>query len=121
MVDLGLDVVATKVIIIPGNGGCSPADSWYPWVERELRALGLDVINRQFPDAVKARAQFWLPFLDELGADANTILIGHSSGAVAAMRYAETHPLLGSVLVAVGTQTLADIGYMYLNPRIRFS
>ncbi|MCH9045029.1 MAG: ABC transporter permease [SAR324 cluster bacterium] len=26
-----------------------------------------------------------------------------------------------SVLVAVGTQTLADIGYVYLNPRIRFS
>lgn len=26
-----------------------------------------------------------------------------------------------AVLVAVGTQTLADIGYMYLNPRIRFS
>lgn len=26
-----------------------------------------------------------------------------------------------AVLVAVGTQTIADIGYMYLNPRIRFS
>ena len=26
-----------------------------------------------------------------------------------------------AVLVAVGTQTIADVGYMYLNPRIRFS
>lgn len=97
-----------KVILLPGNGGCSPADNWYPWVEHELRALGLEVINRQFPDSVKARAQFWLPFLDELGADANTILIGHSSGAVAAMRYAETHQLLGSVLVGVCHSDLGD-------------
>ena len=26
-----------------------------------------------------------------------------------------------AVFVAVGTQTLADVGYTYLNPRIRFS
>jgi predicted alpha/beta hydrolase family esterase len=100
--------VPGKVILIPGNGGCSPADSWYPWLEHELRALGLDVINTQFPDSVKARAKFWLPFLDELGADANTILIGHSSGAVAALRYAETHELLGSVLVGVCHSDLGD-------------
>lgn len=97
-----------KVILIPGNGGCSPADSWYPQVERELIAAGLEVINTQFPDSVKARARFWLPFLDELGADANTILIGHSSGAVAALRYAETHELLGSVLVGVCHSDLGD-------------
>lgn len=97
-----------NAILIPGNGGCSPADGWYPWVERELQALGLDVINRQFPDSVKARAQFWLPFLEELGAGEDTILIGHSSGAVAAMRYAETHVLLGSVLVGVCHTDLGD-------------
>lgn len=97
-----------KVILLHGNGGCSPSDAWYPWVERELSALGLEVINTQFPDSVKARAQFWLPFLDDLGADANTILIGHSSGAVAAMRYAETHRLLGSVLVGVCHSDLGD-------------
>ncbi len=96
------------VILIPGNGGCSPADAWYPWVERELTALGGLVINRQFPDSVKARARFWLPFIDALGADANTILIGHSSGAVAAMRYAETHPIRGSVLVGVCHTDLGD-------------
>lgn len=108
MGDVGLDLVAPKAIIIPGNGGCSPADGWYPWVERELMALGLDVINRQFPDSVKARASYWLPFLESLGADEHTILIGHSSGAVAAMRYAETHALRGSVLVGVCHTDLGD-------------
>ena len=44
-------------------------------------------------------ADIWLPDLEELGADERTILIGHSSGAVAAMRYAESHRVLGSILV----------------------
>jgi len=57
------------------------------------------VINEQFPDPELARSAFWLPFIKELGADENTIIIGHSSGAVAAMRYAEDHKILGSILV----------------------
>jgi predicted alpha/beta hydrolase family esterase len=106
--DLGLDVVPPKAILIPGNGGCSPGDAWYPAVERELAALGINVINTEFPDSVKARSSYWLPFLESLGADDNTILIGHSSGAVAAMRYAETHRVLGSVLVGVCYTDLGD-------------
>ncbi len=81
-----------------------------PWVERDLRALGLEVVNRTFPDNVRARAERWLPFIDALGADAETVLIGHSSGAVAALRYAETHRLLGSVLVGVCRTDLGDPG-----------
>jgi len=100
--------VAPKAILIHGNGGCTAADYWLPWVERELRAVGLDVINFTFPDNVKARARFWLPHLEALDADDQTILIGHSSGAVAAMRYAETHKLLGSILVGVCHTDLGD-------------
>lgn len=48
-----------------------------------------------------ALSSFWIPFLrDELKADGNTILIGHSSEAIATMRFAEQWPLLGSMLVA---------------------
>lgn len=97
-----------KAILIHGNGGCTAADSWLPWMERELITLGVDVINHTFPDNVKARAEVWLPYLESLDADADTILIGHSSGAVAAMRYAETHQLLGSVLVSVCYTDLGD-------------
>jgi len=103
-------VAVPKVIFIHGNGGSTAGDIWLPSVDRALGAIGLDVINRTFPDNVKARAQYWLPFLEELGADENTILIGHSSGAVAAMRYAETHRLLGSVLVSVCHTDLGDAG-----------
>lgn len=102
------DQVRPTVILIPGNGGCTPADAWYAWVEHELTALGLSVINEPFPDAIKARARFWLPHLAELGAGPNTILVGHSSGAVAAMRYAQSHQIRGSVLVGVCHTDLGD-------------
>jgi len=89
-----------KVILIHGNGGHWPKENWLPPVARRLRELGLKVIFRQFPDPVLARAKYWLPFIKKLGADENTILVGHSSGAVAAMRYAEKHKIFGSILVA---------------------
>jgi uncharacterized protein len=89
----------SKIIIIHGNGGDTAYSEWMPQVARELEALGLTVINETFPDNVKARAEYWLPHILKLGADGRTVIIGYSSGAVAAMRHAETHRLLGSVLV----------------------
>lgn len=89
----------TKVIIIRGNGNAKPTDSWYPYIQKELINLNFQVINQEFPDPVLARTEFWLPFIKELGADENTILVGHSSGAEAAMRFAENNKILGSVLV----------------------
>jgi predicted alpha/beta hydrolase family esterase len=89
-----------KVILIPGNGGGSPKDNWFPSIKQELEAAGLIVIAEEFPDNIQARSSYWLPFIvDNLKADENTILIGHSSGAIAAMRIAEQQRILGSVLV----------------------
>ena len=90
----------TQVIFIPGNGGSSTQDNWFPSVKEALESAGIAVVSVPFPDPDLARASFWLPFLrEELKADKNTILVGHSSGALAALRYAETHTILGSVLV----------------------
>ena len=97
-----------KAILLPGNGGCTPTDHWFPYLELELPKLGIEVINKQFPDTELARKEYWLPFIKELGADENTILIGHSSGAVASMRYAETNKILGSILVGVSYTDLGD-------------
>ncbi|MFA5945386.1 MAG: alpha/beta hydrolase [Patescibacteria group bacterium] len=99
-----------QAIIIRGNGNAKPSSHWFPYVERELTKLGLEVVNVEFPDPVMAHEREWLPFLDELGADENTILIGHSSGAVAAMRYAEKNEILGSVLVGACYTDLGDAG-----------
>ncbi len=90
-----------NVIIIPGNGGATMNDHWIPYVVKELTKLGLDVRAKNFPDPFLARKKYWLPFIkDVLKADENSILIGHSSGAEAAMRFAEEHKVLGSILVS---------------------
>jgi predicted alpha/beta hydrolase family esterase len=97
-----------KVIFIPGNGGGTPRDSWFPNLQQEFEKLDIKVIAKDFPDNNLARAQYWLPFIKELGADENTILIGHSSGAVAAMRFAEENKIFGSVLVSACYTDLGD-------------
>lgn len=97
-----------KVIFIHGNGGGTAKDNWFPYVKRELEKLGIKVIDEDFPDPVLARAKYWLPFLKKLGADEDTILIGHSSGAIAAMRFAESNKILGSVLVGGYYTDLGD-------------
>lgn len=89
-----------KVIIAPGNGGAKPSDNWFPYLKQELEKEGVEVVCREFPDSVLAREKYWIPFLkDELKADHNSILVGHSSGAIAAMRFAEKNKILGSILI----------------------
>lgn len=97
-----------KAILIHGNGSGSAKDNWFPYVKQHLEKLGVKVIAEDFPDPVLARAKYWLPFIKKLGADENTILTGHSSGAVAAMRFAEKNKILGSVLVSACYTDLGD-------------
>lgn len=47
-------------------------------------------------------------FENELKADEKTILIGHSSGAVASLRYAQQNKIFGSVLAGVNYTDLGD-------------
>lgn len=96
----GLRLEMVKVILIPGNGGEGLNDHWFPYLKEELEKLGVCVIASEFPDSELAREAYWIPFLKEnLQADEQTILVGHSSGAIAAMRFAERNRLIGSVLV----------------------
>ena len=98
-----------KAILIHGNGNSKPTDNWFPYLKKELEKLGVRVEAPQFPDTELARSVYWLPFLqNELHADEHTIIVGHSSGAIAAMRYAETHRILGSALIGA---YYTDLGY----------
>lgn len=106
-----------KVVFIPGNGNCTTNDNWFPRVKSDLEAQGLEVVAATFPDPELARESYWIPFLqNDLKVDENTILVGHSSGAIAAMRLAEKQKILGSVLVGayhtdLGMDTEKQSGY----------
>ena len=98
-----------KVILIHGNDTMRWSYKWMPWVKKELEKLGLEVIGETFPDSILAREKYWIQFIKErLEADENTILIGHSSGAAAAMRFAENNKLLGTILVSPAYTDLGD-------------
>lgn len=89
-----------RAILIHGNGNSKPTDNWFPYLKKKLEDVGVKVVAPQFPDTELARSSYWLPFLEkDLKADQDTIIVGHSSGAIAAMRYAETHTILGSALI----------------------
>ncbi|MCC8467923.1 MAG: alpha/beta hydrolase [Rickettsia endosymbiont of Eriopis connexa] len=89
-----------KIVFVPGNGNSTTQDNWFPSVKEELEAYNIEVITTTFPDPELARESYWIPFLRaNIKVDDQTILVGHSSGAIAAMRFAEQYPILGSVLV----------------------
>ena len=96
-----------KVVLIPGNG-CQNIETsnWYGFMRTQLQETGLfsDVMMKNMPDPFEAKRNIWIPFIkDELIAPcdtSNTIVVGHSSGAVAAMRLLEDTKLLGCVLVS---------------------
>ncbi len=73
---------------------------WYGWLKEELNKLKVEALAPDYPDSWLCRAEYWLPFIKSIGADENTILVGHSTGAIAAMRFAEENKILGTVLVA---------------------
>lgn len=76
-------------------------DHWFPYVIREFTKQGIKVVAKNFPDSFLARRKYWIPFLEnELSVDKYTIMIGHSSGAEAAMRFAENHKIYGTVLIS---------------------
>ncbi len=104
-----MDLSKMKIILIHGNGGSTADNHWFPVVAEQLRNSGLNVINCQFPETYFAYAHVWLPFLKEtLQVDENTILIGHSSGAVAALKFAEKNKIFGSILVG---SYYTDLGF----------
>lgn len=101
-----------RVIILPGNGCTNILQSnWYGWLKSALEKKGVQCTAENMPDPYQARRSIWIPFIrDTLKTDQDAILVGHSSGAQAALRYAEEHKVGGVVLVASTYTDLGDAG-----------
>ncbi len=106
-----------RVILLHGNGDSSGSDNWQPYVKQELEKLGVTCLSPDLPDNVVARMSHWFPYFEEtLSIGKDDIVVGHSSGALAIMKYAENHEVGGSVLVGtyytdLGYQDEKDSGY----------
>lgn len=90
-----------RFVFIHGNQATHWSFAWSPWLKSELEKMGFETFFETMPDSVIARSKYWLPFLkDHVRVGENDVVIGWSSGAVAAMRYAESNRILGSILVS---------------------
>lgn len=98
-----------RFVYIHGNQSTHWSFAWAAWLKDELEKLGYETFFETMPDSVIARSEYWLPFLkDHVKVGENDVIIGWSSGAVAAMRYAEENILLGSILVSPCYTDLGD-------------
>lgn len=99
----------TRFVYMHGNGTTHWSASFAPQLKRQLEENNQDTFFETMPDSVEARAEYWLPFLDRIAhVEPDDVIIGWSSGAVAGLRYAETHKLKGLVLIGAHYTHLDD-------------
>jgi predicted alpha/beta hydrolase family esterase len=94
-----------KIVFLPGNGcGDIQRANWYATAAAALRSRfgeSIEVICETMPDPDVAQRSIWLPHMSRVfRCDEQTLVVGHSSGAVAAMRFLETAKLGAVVLVS---------------------
>lgn len=98
-----------RVVYIHGNDCLHWSGGWAAWFKAEVEKLGFDTFFETMPDSILARSEYWLAFLtSHAKVGGGDIVVGWSSGAVAALRYAETHKVLGSILVSPSYTDLGD-------------
>jgi uncharacterized protein len=101
--------MSIRFIFIHGNSTSHWSSSWGGWLKKEMDKLGLISFFETFPDSINARAEYWLPFLkDHVKVGSDDVIIGWSSGAVAALRYAEENKIKSSILISPSYTDLND-------------
>jgi len=97
-------------IICHGTMG-SPAGNWFPWLSAQLIESGIPNYVPTFPSPQNHSLRSWLDAFDQQcpPIDQQTILIGHSLGAVLCMRILEKlpHPVKATALIS---PPLGEIG-----------
>lgn len=100
-----------RIVYIHGNDTEYWSFGYARWLKKELEKKSFPTFFETFPDSILARAKYWLPFLKNyIKAGEKDVIVGWSSGAEAAMRYAEESKILGSVLVSPCYTDLNDEG-----------
>ncbi len=79
-----------KVYIVHGWDG-SPDEPLFKWLDKELTLKGYEVFRVAMPTPETPIIETWVERLQEsINLDSETILVGHSVGCQAIMRYLET-------------------------------
>ena len=80
-----------RVVLIHGKD-TNPSQKWYPWLIAEVEKRGGKCFAPELPKANDPVLQEWLDEIDKIHPDENSILVGHSRGGVAILRWLEKQP-----------------------------
>lgn len=102
-----------RVFIIHGWGG-SPNELLHRWLKSELEKNSFKVIVPRMPESEEPEIEAWISKLKKIVGipDKNTILVGHSIGCQAILRYLEKlHPVVkvGGVVFIAPWLTLSNL------------
>jgi predicted alpha/beta hydrolase family esterase len=94
-----------NAIILHGTLG-SPDGNWFQWLKTELEKKGATVWLPQLPHAEQPSLQEWADFVHAkcpFAINEETLIVGHSSGAILALILAQqnSQPIGGVVCVSV--------------------
>ncbi|GMH50483.1 hypothetical protein TrRE_jg11622, partial [Triparma retinervis] len=84
--------------------------NWYGWFHTQITKRGHTCIVPNWPDPYVCKRSVWEPFiLNDLNLGSSDVVVGHSSGALLAMRLLEgERKIKGAVLVACAHTDLGD-------------
>ncbi len=80
-----------KVILMHGKDA-TPVDKWYPWFKNACEEEGWESVVPILPNPAEPVLDEWVSELDNFNPDNDTVLVGHSRGGVAVLRYLEQAP-----------------------------
>lgn len=92
-----------NVFIFHGTGG-NPQENWFPWLERELKKLGIEVFVPRFPTPEGQSLENWIKAFEPYQKFVNetSVFVGHSIGPAMILRLLELRnkPIGGGILVS---------------------
>ena len=91
-----------SIYLIHGWEG-GPDKDWFPWLSKKLVNLGVDVYNLSMPHPSTPNRKDWVKHLfDHIEPSNKVIIVAHSMGCIAALRYLEKTDtkINGIILVA---------------------
>lgn len=94
-----------NVILIHGSFG-KPFENWFPWLENKLSETNkVECVIPTFPTPEKQEFVYWeelLNYYHKIGKmNNNSIVIGHSCGAIFATKYLSKHNINVKALITV--------------------